>query len=180
MSIKYPLIRAVFLFITFFITGCTAMKYEPIPLVKYVDLERFMGAWYVIAHIPSYPERNAFNAIERYELNDNGTIATTFTFNEGDFDGKFKTLTPVGFITDEASNAVWGMQFIWPIKADYRIAYIDDNYTETVIAREKRDYVWIMARTPEISEVNYNELINFVESLGYDKSLIRKVPQKIN
>ena len=156
------------------------MKYEPIPLVKYVDLERFMGAWYVIAHIPSYPERNAFNAIERYELNDNGTIATTFTFNEGDFDGKFKTLRPVGFIADEESNAVWGMQFVWPIKADYRIAYIDDNYTETVIAREKRDYVWIMARTPEISEVNYNELINFVESLGYDKSLIRKVPQKIN
>ena len=82
--------------------------------------------------------------------------------------------------TDEESNAVWGMQFIWPIKADYRIAYVDDNYTETVIAREKRDYVWIMARTPEMGEVNYNKLINFVESLGYDKSLIRKVPQKIN
>ena len=74
------------------------MKYEPVPLVKYVDLQKFMGAWYVIAHIPSFPERNAFNAIERYELNDNGTIATTFTFNDGSFEGKVKTLTPTGFI----------------------------------------------------------------------------------
>ena len=74
------------------------MKHEPIPLVKYVDLDKFMGAWYVIAHIPSYPEKNAFNAVETYKLNENGTIKTTFTFNEGSFTGSFRPLNPTGFI----------------------------------------------------------------------------------
>ena len=101
-----------------------------------------MGAWYVIAHIPSFPERNAFNAIERYELNDNGTIATTFTFNDGSFEGKFKTLTPTGFIVDEKSNAVWGMQFIWPIKADYRIAYLDKEYTQKTASSQQ----WVLRK----------------------------------
>ena len=159
------------------INGCSTVKHEPIPLVTSVDLEKFIGTWYVIAHIPSYPEKNAFNAVETYKLNENGTIATTFTFNEGGYNGSLKMLNPTGFIIDNQSNAVWGMQFIWPIKADYRITYLDDNYTQTIIAREKRDYVWIMARQSEISLVDYEKLVNFIESLGYEKSKIRKVPQ---
>ena len=43
-------------------TGCQAMK--PIHTVEKVDLERFMGDWYVIASIPTFIEKEAFNAIE--------------------------------------------------------------------------------------------------------------------
>ena len=170
-------IYVIFILLSMIIYGCSVVKHEPIPLVKYVDLDKFMGTWYVIAHIPSYPEKNAFNAVETYKLNENGTITTTFTFNEGGYNGNLRTLNPTGFIIDDQSNAVWGMQFIWPIKADYRITYLNDNYTQTIIAREKRDYVWIMARQSEISLVDYEKLVNFIESLGYEKSKIRKVPQ---
>ncbi len=173
-NISIYIISILFLTIIY---GCSNVKYKPVPLVKYVDINRFMGDWYVIAHIPSYPEKNAFNAVETYKLNENGTIATTFTFNEGGHNGNLKILNPTGYIIDNQSNAIWGMQFIWPIKADYRITYLDDDYTQTIIAREKRDYVWIMARKPEISLVDYEKLVNFVESLGYEKSKIRKVPQ---
>jgi apolipoprotein D and lipocalin family protein len=75
-------------------------------------------------------------------------------------------------------NARWGMQFVWPIKADYRIVYLAPDYSQTVIAREKRDYVWIMARTPSIPEADYQRLVAFVASLGYDTTKIRKVPQQ--
>ena len=50
-------------------------------------------------------------------------------------------------------NAVWGMRFVWPVKADYRIAWLDRDYTLTVVGREARDYVWIMARRPQICRV---------------------------
>ena len=59
--------------------------------VDYVDLERFMGDWYVIANIPTFLEKGAHNAVETYELNNDGTIATTFTFRDGGFDGKEKS-----------------------------------------------------------------------------------------
>ena len=47
--------------------------------VDYVDIDRFMGPWYVIANIPTFLEKGAYNAVETYSLNDDGTIATTFT-----------------------------------------------------------------------------------------------------
>jgi apolipoprotein D and lipocalin family protein len=157
--------------------GCAGNQ-PPLQPVPYVDLERFMGDWYVIANIPTFLEKDAHNAVESYELNDDGSIATTFIFRKGSFDGKLKTFNPKGFVTDTVSNAVWGMRFIWPIKADYRIVYLDDDYGRTVIARNKRDFVWLMARTPTISDSDYAELVDLIESLGYDISKLRKVPQQ--
>ena len=145
--------------------------------VDYVDLERFMGDWYVIANIPTFLEKGAHNAVETYALNDDGTVATTFTYRKGAFDGELKQYNPKGFVRDDPSNALWGMRFIWPIKADYRVVYLDDDYTQTIIGRQKRDFVWIMARTPEISGEDYAKLRDFVAELGYDMSKLQKVPQ---
>jgi apolipoprotein D and lipocalin family protein len=141
--------------------------------VEQVDLERFMGDWYVIANIPTFLEKNAFNPVESYRLNPDGTVATTFAFNAGALDGEQKVYQPRGFIRD-SSNAIWGMQFVWPIKADYLIVYLDQEYQYTVIGRTRRDYVWIMARAPQISAAKYLELTQFVATLGYDLDKLRK------
>lgn len=148
-----------------------------IPIVKQVDLPRFMGDWYVIGVIPTAIETKAYNAVENYKLDADGTIATTFTFNKDAFDGPLKTYKPRGYVVKDTGNALWGMKFIWPIKAEYRIAYLDEDYQYTVIARNARDYVWIMARKPQIPDAKYTELTDFVTSLGYDISKLRKVPQ---
>ena len=159
------------------LSACAARGPE-METVDYVDLDRFMGKWYVIANIPTFLEKDAYNAVETYTMNDDGTIDTEFTFRKGGFDGELKDFNPKGFVKDTESNALWGMRFIWPIKADYRIVYLDDDYSRTVIGRQKRDYVWIMARTPTIPEEDYEEIIEFVDSIGYDTSEIQKVPQQ--
>ena len=159
------------------LTGCAA-KGPEMKTVDYVDLERFMGDWYVIANIPTFLEKGAHNAVETYELNEDGTIATRFTFRADSFDGKSKEYNPKGFVLDTDTNARWGMRFVWPVKADYRIAWLDDDYSMTVIARQDRDFVWIMARTPTISNDDYDRLIRFVDSIGYDVSKIERVPQQ--
>lgn len=159
------------------LTACGTSMPELKP-VDHVDIPRFMGDWYVIANIPTFLEKNAYNAVERYELNADGSIATTFTFRKGGFDGEEKEYTPVGFVRDDPSNAIWGMRFVWPIKADYRIIYLDDEYSVTVIGRNKRDFVWIMARDPEIDAALYAELLAFIASVGYDTSKIERVPQQ--
>ena len=146
--------------------------------VDYVDLDRFMGKWYVIANIPTFLEKEAYNAVETYTHNDDGSIATNFTFRKGGFDGEEKEFNPKGFVTNTQSNAVWGMRFVWPIKADYRIVSLDENYSQTVIGRNKRDYVWIMARTPTISDEDYASLVELAVSLGYSAADIKKVPQQ--
>ena len=146
--------------------------------VDYVDLEKFMGSWYVIANIPTVIEKGAHNAVEHYELSDDGTIATTFTFRKDSFDGKRKEYNPRGFVLDTDTNARWGMRFIWPLKSDYRVVYLDDDYSTTVIGRQARDFVWIMARTPTVPDDEYREVVDFVGELGYDTSKIERVPQR--
>ncbi len=151
----------------------------PIHTASSVDIERFMGDWYVIASIPTYIEKEAHNAIESYRLAEDGTIETTFTFNKGAFDGPLKIYRPRGFIQDKRSNAVWGMQFFWPFKAEYRIIFLAEDYSQTVIGRTKRDYVWIMARKPSLPDDDYNRILDFLKVQGYDLSKLRKVPQQV-
>jgi len=170
--------RTVLLTATLFLAGCQTPS--PMPTVERVDLPRFMGDWYVIASIPTFIEKGAHNAIESYRLEPDGSIATAFSFRDGAFDGAPKRYLPRAFVLDHQNNARWGMQFVWPIKADYRIVYLAPDYSKTVIAREKRDYVWIMACVPSIAEVDYERLVAFVGSLGYEVSRIRKVPQQWN
>jgi apolipoprotein D and lipocalin family protein len=159
------------------LVGCAA-KGPEMKTVDHVDIDRFMGPWYVIANIPTFLEKGAHNAVETYRLNDDGSIATNFTYRKGAFDGKLKEYNPKAFVLDKETNARWGMRFVWPIKADYRIVYLDDDYSQTVIGRQDRDYVWIMARTPTISDSDYDGLVALVESLGYDISKLQRVPQR--
>ena len=151
---------------------------EPMETVEYVDLSRFMGDWYVIACIPTFVEEDAWNAVESYRLDEDGTVATTFTFRDGGPGGEYKTYTPRGFVRDRQTNAVWGMQFVWPIKADYRVIYLDPDYEVTVIGRKQRDHVWLMARTPSLGDAEYRQLVAFIGSVGYDTGKLRRVPQQ--
>jgi apolipoprotein D and lipocalin family protein len=160
------------------LAGCAGVPRPPLPTVDGVDLPRFMGNWYVIAHIPTAIERDAYNAVEGYVLGADGTVATTFTFRDGAFDGPARAYHPKGFVRDPVNHSTWAMQFLWPFKAEYLIAALDPDYRETIIARSDRDYVWIMARTPSIPDADYQRLVARVAELGYDVARLRQVPQR--
>jgi len=179
MSASYPLAaRPLALAACLWLAGCQSTPSTPLPQASYVDLERFMQDWYVIASIPTFLERDAHNAVESYRLAPDGSIETTFSFRKGGFDGPRKVYRPRGFVRDTTTNATWGMQFVWPIKADYRVLYLSEDYGKTIIGRQKRDYVWIMSNTPQIAAQDYQELVKRVAEAGYDTSLLRKVPQR--
>ncbi len=149
----------------------------PLALAADVDLARFMGDWYVIAAIPTVFERNAYNPMDGYELAADGSVTTTFSYNDGAFDGPRRRMGSRGFVVAGTGNAVWGQQYIWPIKADYRISYLAADYSQVVVARDKRDYVWIMARTPTIAAADLDRLTAFVATQGYDASRLQRMPQ---
>jgi apolipoprotein D and lipocalin family protein len=163
---------------SFVLAGCGAPPLPPLALADRVDLTRFMGDWYVIASIPTFIEKDAHNAVESYRLAPDGSIETIFRFRAGSFDGEQKRYEPRGFVADPSSNAIWGMQFLWPFRSDYRIAYVASDYSLTVVARESRDYAWIMARSPEIADTDYERLARLLAAQGYDIARLRKVPQR--
>lgn len=150
----------------------------PIQTAANVDLPRFMGDWYVIAYTPTFIDKDGYNQIESYKLNEDGTVATTFTFRDGGFDGKPKKYQPKGFVVPGTNNAEWGMQFIWPFKGEYLITELADDYSSVVIARNKRDLVWLLARKPQMSDVDYQRHLDRIAAMGYDLSKVKRVPQQ--
>jgi len=159
----------------------------PAPLVlaqPVVDVNRFAGDWYVIGTIPRVWEGGASNAKETYVAKPDGSMTATFRYRSGDSDQErwFRSVAyPIG-----PGNVVWGQHYMWPVDTvlpldfDYRIAYLSRNYDQAVIARGSRDYVWILARTPKIPDADYQSLLNFVGRVGYDVSLVQRVPQDAN
>jgi apolipoprotein D and lipocalin family protein len=149
---------------------------------KVIDLPRFMGDWYVIASIPVtipfFSEAGAHNGIESYALNEAGEINTTYTFRQDAFDGPIKRMRPKGFVYNQETNAEWRMQFLWPFRAAYLIAYVDDDYQTTIVGEPKRRYVWIMARKPEVDADTYQSLVSRAADMGYDLSKLERVPQR--
>lgn len=172
---KFPCLSLSLLLVL--LTGCHT-PLPPIRTMPKVDIQRFMGPWYVVANIPTWVEEGAHNAVESYRLDKDGSIATTFTFREGSFEGPERRYEPRGFIVDGVSNAIWEMQFFWPIRSDYRIVYLSEDYSETIIGREARDFVWIMARQPVLSEDRMNALITLAAREGYNPLKIQRVPQQ--
>ena len=156
--------------------ACTSSP--TIETVPRVDLPRFMGDWYVIASIPTFIEKDIYNAVESYRLDDDGTIATTFTFRKGGFDGKEKTYRPRGFVRNTETNAHWDMQFVRPFTSEVLSIHLDEGYRHTVIGRSRLDYLWIMSREPVMPAPVYDAIIEKVKGVGYDTSRIQKVPQK--
>ncbi len=153
----------------------------PIRMAERVNLDAFMGDWYVIANIPTFIEKGAHNAMESYHRIKPGVIDTTFSFNKDSFDGPKKQYNPTGFVVSEnPSNAEWKMQFLWPFKSEYIIVYVDPNYQYTIIGRTKRDYLWIMARKPQIEQQELDRLIQIAVDEGYESNAILMIPQYNN
>ena len=176
---KKPLCKislaAVSLAIMSLMNGC-ALNDAPLPTAENVNIDLFMGRWYVHGYTPIIVDKNAHNAIEHYRLDAHKKIQTTYQYRDGGFDGEIKTLTPVGWVNEEVgSNAEWHMQFVWPFAADYIILYVDAEYSETIVAHPSRKYAWIMLRRDSVSDADYDRLLRKLKTSGYDTDIMQKL-----
>ncbi len=143
--------------------------------VDYVDLDKFMGDWYVIANIPTWIEKGAHNALEQYFWNDKGYIDVVFSFNKDSVSGTYKKLTQKAFVYNKMTNAEWRIQPFWPLKLPYIVIDLDEEYTYTVIGYPSRKFLWIMSRSKSLDEQTLNKIYEKLDAQGYDTSLIEKV-----
>jgi apolipoprotein D and lipocalin family protein len=162
------------------LSGCmsTPSKKTPLKIVDHVDLPRFMGDWYVIGTIPWIVEKNNVGTMDIYKMRPDGRIDITYAFHKNNLSAKHQEMHAVGTVLDTKTNARWGVQFIWPFKAPYLVIDLAPDYSTTTIGYPSRDLIWIMARTPTLSESTYQSLLQKAAGQGYDINRIIKVPQK--
>ena len=160
------------------LTGCAALRStEPLATVESVDLDRYMGEWYVIANIPYFGERGNVGGRAIYRPRDDGRMDDIYLYHKGDFDSPERQLEGVAWVVDEDTNARWKVRFYWPFTFDYYIVALDENYQWSLVGHPSRRYAWVMAREPRMDEDLYVRLLEKFDALGFDSDELKKVPQ---
>ncbi|NDY94311.1 lipocalin family protein [Wenzhouxiangella limi] len=160
------------------LSGCASTwNSPPLETVDSVDLERYMGEWYVIANIPYFGERGNVAGRAIYRMREDGRMDDIYLYRDGDFDAPEERLEGVAWVVDEDSNARWKVRFYWPLTFAYYIVDLDPDYQWSLVGHPSRNYAWIMARAPRIDDELYEQLLARFEELGFDSSDLKKVPQ---
>lgn len=143
-------------------------------IAPYVDLERFMGVWYVQGYTPTPLDPHAFNPTEEYALREDGKIQTTYRFRADDPYGQEKVYRPVATVFDTETNAEWRMRFFGVVNTPYLILFVNADYTETVIGHPDRDLAWIMTRSQDIEPADYDRLVEELTKRDFDLSEFKR------
>jgi apolipoprotein D and lipocalin family protein len=155
-------------------------KLPPLVTVPSLDLEAFMGDWWVLGNMPTPTEKNCHNALEQYKLNPDKTVAVTFSCNKKSFEGKRETHHFTGFVQNPGTNTEWKIRmkllgFI-PLKLPFLVIDLGSDGSYTVIGYPSREYVWIMARQKSLPEQTWTEIYERLKTQGYDTSKIERLP----
>ena len=166
------------LILIFAAAGCSTTGSQ-VKTVESVDIQKFMGDWYVLAGRFTFLEKDVHNALERYTWNkEEDRIDVAFTYNKGSLTGPIKSIPQKGWIFDQKSKAHWKVSPMWPLKFDYLIVALDENYKWTAIGVPDQKYLWIMARDWKDPEAIIAEATQRLDKIGYDTKNMVRVPHK--
>jgi len=154
------------------------MKEPPPATVNSVDLPRYMGDWYVIAHIPYALERGKVGTLDRYAMRPDGKMDNIFLFRKGSLDAPLEQWKGVAWVHNKKTNAEWRVQFLWPFRNAYLILDLDKDYQWSAVGLPSRKLAWILSRTPTLPEETYTGIVKRLGEKGYDTSKLARVPQR--
>lgn len=169
------------LFSSFGVAGCSTLSKHDVEnlTVKSVDMQIFMGKWYVLGGRFTVFEKDVHNGIETYTWNEKeDRIDIDFKYNEGSLTGKVKSIPQKGWIYNSKTNAHWNVQPFWPLKLDYLIIGLANDYSWTAIGVPNQKYLWIMSRSPENAGTKIAAAQARLNEIGYDGKIEVIVPHK--
>ena len=176
---RIQLALASVLLLSLALTSCSTMKQVPLKTVDYVDLDRYMGDWYVFANIPYALEKGKVGTLDRYGKRDDGSLDNIFLFRKGDLDAPLQQWKGKAWVHNAKTNAEWRVQFVWPLKLKYLIIDLDkENYQWAVIGYPSRKLAWVLTRETTLNEETYQGILKRMEAQGYDPTMLEKVPQR--
>ena len=151
------------------------MIYLSLEVVPHVELEKYLGKWYEIAHLPAKFQEGCDETTATYTLLKDGSISV---LNQSIKDGKMKQAKGKAKVVDKDSNAKLKVTFFWPFYGDYWIIKLGNNYDYSVVGTPNRKYLWILSRTPQMDDKLYSQLIEYAKSKGFEVSKLIKTLQK--
>jgi len=142
-----------------------------------IDIQAFMGRWYVAGGILTFLEQEKKNCIEDYTWDsDHKRIRVSFKMNNAK--GEETELLQRAKIVNE-TNTQWSLSPKFGVYLPLGIAYLvldcAEDYSYTVIGVPDRSYVWIMGRDQHMDDATWKACVSRAEKCGYDVSKLTRV-----
>ena len=145
--------------------GCTGIP-EGIEPVTDFDQERYLGAWYEIARLDHSFERGLSEVTATYRANPDGSIAV---LNRG-FDqeeARWREAEGVARFVDSSTVAHLKVSFFGPFYGSYIVFELGENYEHAFVSGFNREYLWLLSRSPQVSDTLRNEFLETITKLGF-------------
>lgn len=175
MKSLIPLALAAFMFPGLLVAQNKSFDNSPIPDL---DLYRYLGLWYEIARFDHSFERDMNNVTAEYILRADGKIDV---INSGWRDGKYKVADGKARQPDPKNDpAHLEVSFFLFFYSDYNVLMLDDDYQVALVGSGSPNYLWILARTPDVSTEVLDAVLQEASDRGYDTSKLIWVDQDRN
>ena len=181
MHLKALLINALLAFY-----ACSALASDtPGPLVSIpaLDVPRYMGSWYEIAKYPNWFQRKCLkNTRADYSAQADGRVRVVniCTNREGQVTEAVGEARQIGSSNSsklEVRFAPAWLSFIPLVWGNYWVIDIDPGYQVVAVSEPKREYLWILSRTPDLPAKTYEDLVARLEKKGFDTVKLERTPQ---
>ena len=147
-------------------TGRCAIKGEiDRSVVKSLDLNNYMGLWYEVARFDHSFERGMSNVTAEYTLQPDGGVRVV---NRGVRDGKPQEAIGKAKTTPEAGRL--RVSFFMFFYSDYNIMEMAENGEWALVGSRSPKYLWILSRTPKMSQAVISHILQLARERGYDTS----------
>jgi apolipoprotein D and lipocalin family protein len=164
-----------------FVGGTISPEPSTVPAV---DLNQYAGTWYAIAHIPTrFESQCAAGTTATYTLLDNGKIRVENTCYTSS--GTLQSVIGRAWVPNAAQPGRIKVSFVrffslWLFPGDYWILYIDSDYTTALVGHPRRQFGWILSRTPTLSDTVLDQLFARFEQAGYSRSDFVLIDQSVH
>ena len=146
--------------------GCTNRP-DGVEPVRPFDVQRYKGEWFEIMRLDHSFERGLTNVTATYTLRDDGSLGV---LNRG-FDRKncrWQEADGRAVFQGDRDAASLSVTFFWPFAGGYHVFALDRrDYDWALISGPSRNYLWILARRPDLSVDIRNRLVDQARSLGF-------------
>lgn len=147
--------------------GCVRIP-DGIEPVQAFDLDRYLGTWYEIARLDHRFERGLDNVSARYERSADGSIRVInrgFARESGEWDEAVGKARPAG----AADEGYLKVSFFGPFYAAYIVFELErEDYRYAFVTSSDRSYLWLLSRTPVVSEAVLAMFRTRAMELGFD------------
>lgn len=155
-----PLIFAMFL------AGCATSPPANVTPVADFQVDRYLGTWYEIARLDHRFERGMTDVTATYSRNADGSINVLNCGYDVD-KGRWDSAEGTAKFRSREDVASLKVSFFRPFYGGYHVIELDDKYEYALVAGPSRDYLWILARSPELSQDTVHMLVDKAHDLGF-------------